>query len=106
MALTPKERERIIEEERVRFEAKQALWAEHCAKHPRRGRWLYALAAVVLAYAVWCHYACGGAGWRNCHHGYGMMGAPGKHCMHGGMHGGMEEAPDEPAAGQPIPKKP
>jgi hypothetical protein len=97
MALTPKERERIIEEERVRFETKQALWAEHCAKHPRRGRWLFWVAALVLALALWHHH-------RACYYGgYGHMGmGPGAHCMHPGWDGAQ---PQEPGA-QPAPKQP
>jgi hypothetical protein len=92
MALSAKERERIIEEERLRFETKQALWAEHCARHPRRHRWLWALGAVLLVLAVWHHHACGGYG---CYRG-GMM----EHrCPYHG------ETTD-PGAGQPIPKQP
>jgi len=98
MALTPKERERIIEEERVRFEAKQALWAEHCARRPRRGRWLFWVAAAILAYALWAHHAC--AYGRGCHWGMG----PGYRCpYHGDM---MPGGPDGVQPGQPIPKQP
>lgn len=62
MALSAKERERIVEEERLRFETRQALHAEACAKHPRRGRWLWWLAALALAYAAYSHIVCG-RGW-------------------------------------------
>jgi hypothetical protein len=93
MALSQKEKDRIIEEEQVRFEAKQALWAEHCAKHPRRGRWLWVVAVAVLGYALWCHLACGQG---SCRHGVGMGGHK---C---GSHGQMMD----PEAGQPIPKQP
>lgn len=98
MALSPKEREKIIEEEKLRYETRQALHAEACAKHPRRGRWLWWLAAGILAYAAYCHYACGRGGcW---HRGHGMMGASCKH------HGMMMDPNPDVEAGQPIPKKP
>lgn len=95
MALSAKERERIIEEERLRFETKQALWAEHCARHPRRHRWLWAVAALVVGYLVWCHFACGGV--STCHR--DGMGMTGHKCPY---HGEMAD----PDAGQPIPKQP
>lgn len=88
MALSPKEREKIVEEERLRFETRQALHAEACAKHPRRGRWLWWAALILLGYAAWCWMACGGGfcGHRgmSCRHGgYGMMdGHGGKPCPH------------------------
>jgi hypothetical protein len=102
MALSPKEREKIIEEERLRYETRQALHAEACAKHPRRGRWLWWLAAGLLAYAAWCWIACGGGsclrggaeGHAGCKHGQAKAG-----CMHG--QGGADGV--EP--GQPIPDK-
>lgn len=87
MALTPKERDRIIEEETLRHEIRQSLHAKACAQHPRRGRWLWAAAAVALAWFAWCHYACGG---RSC-----LMGGPGCR-MHGGM---MMEGKRCPAQG-------
>jgi hypothetical protein len=94
MALSPKERERIIEEERLRFETKQALWAEQCARRPRHRRWLWLLAIAAVGYALWCHLACGGP-YRACRYD-GMMG---RHCPYHG------ETTD-PGAGQPIPKQP
>lgn len=101
MALSPKEREKIIEEERLRYETRQALHAEACAKHPRRGRWFWWLGALILAYAAYSHLACG-RGW--CSH-WGAGCKAGHHrmaCKHPGM---MDAHPDvEP--GQPIPKKP
>lgn len=97
MALSPKEREKIIEEETLRFKTRQDLHAAACASHPRRGRWLFWLAAAIVAYAVWCWVACGGGAW-------GMHGWGG-HCKHAGMGQGrgcqhsqmMEEAEDDKA---------
>lgn len=119
MALTPKERAKIVEEETLRYETRQALHTEACAKHPRRRRWLWWLAALVLAYAAYSYFACG-RGWcrswgASCKAGaHGMMGHAGceKPCCKGGhgsacKHGAgmMDENPDV-EAGQPIPKKP
>lgn len=115
MALSPKEREKIIEEEKLRYETRQALHAEACAKHPRRGRWLWWLAAGILAYAAYSYFACG-RGW--CRHWgagckAGVHGAWGGHacckdkggpaCKHHGM---MMDANPDVEEGQPIPKKP
>ena len=110
MALSPKEREKIIEEERLRYETRQALHAEACAKHPRRGRWLWWLALALLAFAAYSWFSCGGAfcGRRmGMGAGMGPMGAwhgqmP-PHCMHGPM-GQDGDAGVKP--GQPIPDKP
>jgi hypothetical protein len=115
MALSPKERERIIEEERLRFETRQALQAEACAKHPRRGRWLWLAALVLLGYAVWTWMACGG---RACGHAglacrYGhfgsMKGQPGMGWggFHGGKscHGAPEDDQEDVLPGQAIPEK-
>ena len=97
MALTPKERERIIEEEQLRYETRQTLHREACAKH-RPNRWLWRIAIVVLAIAAWCHFSCGDG--PSCRHGFGMMGA-GKHCLYHG-----EGAQDGVEPGQPIPQAP
>lgn len=106
MALSPKERKKIIEEEKLRFETRQSLQAEACARHPRRGRWLWWLALILLACAAYNWFSCGGA---FCGHrmGMGPMGAwhgqmP-PHCM---QHGPM--GPDDASGvkpGQPIPDK-
>ena len=94
MALTPKERARIIEEEQLRYETRQQLHREQCAqKHPRRRLWWIVL--IVLAVAAYCHFSCGeGSCW---HHG-GMMGK--HHCAMGEMPG-----PDGVEPGQPVPPK-
>ncbi len=96
MALTTKERERIIEEEKLRYETRQTLHHEACAKHKPR-RWLWWVVAALIAYAAYCHFFCGGA---SCHHGMGMGMGAGKHCVHPGM-----EGPDEVEPGQPLPGK-
>lgn len=98
MALSAKEREKIVEEETLRYQTRQSLHHEACAKHPRRGRWLWILAAAILAYAAWSYAFCGGA---RCP----FMGAHGAvpMCHHGGM--GMDMGQDV-QPGQPIPKKP
>ena len=90
MALTPKDREKIIEEETLRFETRQNLHAQACATHPRCGRWLWVLAVVALGWALWCHFMCGGASCMVGHRMPGMM--EGKRCqMHGEMMGGVED---------------
>jgi hypothetical protein len=119
MSLSPNEREKFIEEERLRFESRQALHAEACAKHPRRGRWLWWVGVAVLAYGTWTFFACGPRGF--CHYGHpgcvygmgygagmgpGMMGMGGRPCLHGMQ--GMAQPDDDSAVkpGQPVPKKP
>ena len=98
MALTPKERARIIEEETLRFETRQALHHAACSQHRPR-RWLWRIAIVVLVLAAWMHFFCGGFG--SCRHGEGMMGAPGHHCLY---HADGADTGVEP--GQPIPQAP
>ncbi len=89
MALSPKERENIVEEETLRFQTRAGLGAP-----PRggcRGRlWLWCLAFFVLGYAVHglclrgachepCPYAMGGSSWH-CPYAQGPAapsGAPG-----------------------------
>lgn len=80
MALSPKERERIIEEETLRFTTRRDLQAQACASHPRRGRWLWVLALALLALVLWHHGRCCRMGMA-CHGGIGMMGMEG--CHHG-----------------------
>jgi hypothetical protein len=104
MALTPKEREKIVEEETLRFETRNNLHMQACAKHPRRGRWLWVLGAVLLGWALYCHFMCGGAscfkGGPGCKVGHHGMMMEGKKCPHGGMMGGAE---DQVEPGQPLP---
>lgn len=98
MALTPKEREKIIEEETLRYETRQALHEAACGRH-RPNRWLWWLAAAGLAYFAYCHFVCGDS--MSCHHGYGMGGPAGKHCLYHG-----QGADDGVEPGQPIPQAP
>jgi hypothetical protein len=101
MALSAKERERIIEEEQLRFETRQSLAREHCGKH-RPSRWLWWIAGIVILCAVFAHRHCGDG---RCPMGYGHA-----TCMHGNGQGwpqgewkgdGAEKG--EPA--QPVPPK-
>jgi hypothetical protein len=93
MALTPKDREKIVEEETLRYETRQALHRAACAQH-RPNRWLWWLAVAALGYVVYCWAFCGG---MSCLHHGGMMG---KHCAYSQMQGaeGMEP-------GQALPPK-
>jgi hypothetical protein len=93
VALSPKERERIIEEEQLRFETRQTLSREHCAKH-RPNRWLWWVALVVVAYFAFCHS-------NRCPMGYGggWMHGEGKSCHHGDWADGADKAePSQPLA--------
>lgn len=96
MALTPKERERIVEEEKLRYETRQTLHRESCAKH-KPSRKLWWIGAIVLGYLAYCHFVCGDVSCAWGKHG-GMMN--GKHCT---MHEPMLEGAAEP--GQPVPAK-
>ena len=105
MALSPKDQERIIEEEKLRFKIRQDLQAEACARHPRRGRWLWVVALLVLGWALWHHACgryCGMEGGLACHHG-DMMGMPGACSHRGWMVPPPGGAPDDGAA-PPAPK--
>jgi hypothetical protein len=101
MALSAKERERIIEEEQLRYETRQTLHREHCAKN-RPSRWLWRIAIIAVAYFVLSYAFCGGA---RCPMGYGYHGGwmhgGGKVCDHGDWVGEAEKG--EP--GQPLPPK-
>ncbi len=107
MALSPKDRERIIEEETLRYKTRQDLHAQACASHPRRGRWLRWVAGAIFIYALWCWMACGaGMG------GWGMHGWGG-HCASQGMskgkackHSMMESDDAEDEANPPAPVVP
>jgi hypothetical protein len=84
MALSPKEREQIVEEETLRHETRRNLHAQACAQRGGRGRWLWYVAFFALGFAAhglcdracpWSHAACA---WDAA----GAM-APGHHCMLG-----------------------
>ncbi|HXC65166.1 MAG TPA: hypothetical protein VNZ67_12460 [bacterium] len=96
MALSAKEQERIIEEEKLRFKIRQDLHAEACARHPRRGRWLWVLAALVAVWVLWMHGRCCLFGAYSCHS--GMGGRPGMGCPY---HGGMMPPADQDSAAGP-----
>lgn len=104
MALSAKEREKIVEEETLRYETRRDLHkGRSCTKGScRRGRcsWLWILAAAILAYAAWSYAFCGRGG-RHCP----FMGSEGATpmCHHGGM--GMDMGQDAPPS-QTSPKKP
>lgn len=99
MALSPKEREKIIEEETLRYETRQNLHKQYCAGRPVRWPWI--VLGALLVYALWAHIFCGGQGCDYRHMGGGMSG--GHKCT------GMMWAPDESKGvepGQPVePKK-
>jgi hypothetical protein len=94
MALSPKERERIIEEEQLRFETRKTLMRESCAKH-RPSRLLWWVAAAALIFAIYSHFACGGP---SC----AWSGHEGRRCPYSGA----TAVPDKDAGvepGQPLP---
>ena len=91
MGLSPKEQDRIIEEEKLRFKVRQDLHAQACAQHPCRGRWLWVLALLVLAWVLWMHGRCCPFGAYSCH----GMGRAGVGCPY---HGSMLPPPDGDSA--------
>jgi hypothetical protein len=105
MPLSPKEQERIIEEETLKFETRQNLHAKACASHPRRGRWLWYLVFFVLGFAFhgflgrFCPYGESHCQWQ----GYGM----GHHCMMGQdmAPGGGDGKDSDNSDGSQQPKK-
>ena len=102
MALSAKERERIIEEEQLRYETRQTLHREACAKH-RPNRWLWWLAVAAVAYVVYCFAFCGGARCPMGYHGSWMHGAK---CSHqGDWKGEWKEEAEQGEPGQPVPPK-
>ena len=75
MALSPKEREKIVEEETLRFETRQNLHSARCSRsHGRRFGWLWLLAFFILGYAVHglCSRACPWEGGGHCMYAAGM----------------------------------
>ncbi|HTA16784.1 MAG TPA: hypothetical protein VK786_03475 [bacterium] len=97
MALSPKERESIVEEETLRFETRQNLHSARCSRgHGRRFGWPWLLAFFILGYAV--HGLCG----RACPWEGGMLSG---HCMYsGGM--APQDGQAAPSTGAPDQSKP
>ena len=89
MALSPKDRERIIEEETLRYETRQNLCKKYCAE--RRVRWPWVVLGAVLVYALWAHIFCGG---ERCD--YRHMGMAGHKCA------GMPWAPENEKGNAPV----
>ena len=86
MALTPKEREKIIEEETLRYETRKNL----CGNHGSKWRWLWRLVGILFLISllgrVFCgHGACG----------YRGMNGYGHHCT-------MGQQDDAGVPGQPV----
>jgi hypothetical protein len=90
VALTPKERERIIEEETLRYETRRNLMHQHCSSRPRR--WPWVLLGLALVWLLYTHIFCGGMGYGSSCHSWG----PKAHCPY--------EAQEEAGAapGQPL----
>jgi hypothetical protein len=53
VALSAKERERIIEEETLRFETRRNLHKKSCAERPVRWPWI--ILGILLVYGLWSH---------------------------------------------------
>src|SRR4051812_47112145 len=93
MELPEKEKERIIAEEKVRFEAKRQLWKDAAGGHGwggegscggwgrRRGVWKGFLLGILVSW-IFGTVVC--KRWSHCSYdgGYGMMG---RGCAHGSM---------------------
>ncbi|HTB22465.1 MAG TPA: hypothetical protein VK914_07145 [bacterium] len=101
MALSPKEREQIVEEETLRFETRQSLHAAKCSRgHGRRFSWLWLLAFFALGYAVHglcgrgCPFDGGSCRWRA-----GML--PG-HCLYGSAAPDGQDSAGVPASPAPA----
>jgi hypothetical protein len=69
VSLSPKERERIIEEETLRYETRRNLHKKACAERPVR--WPWVVLGALLVYALWAHIFCGsgscGHSLASCH---------------------------------------
>jgi hypothetical protein len=102
VALTPKERERIIEEETLRYETRRNLMHQYCSSRPRR--WPWVLLGLALVWLLYSHIFCGGMG---C--GYGSSGCAGHawgpraHCPYEAQEEGGA-APGQPVAPAPAKK--
>jgi hypothetical protein len=111
MALSPKDREQIIDDETLRHEIRRNLHAQACAQRGGRGRWLWFAAFFALGYAAHA-LSCGACPWGRASCGMGGPGAmmPGHHCMMGeGMlpPGAEPDAAKAPGAeSQPAGTKP
>ena len=95
MALSEKDREKIVEEEKLRFETRRGLQGEYCGRHHRSRWWVWAL---VILGALWLHrHSCGGYGGRGaCMHGMGGWGGGCKH--HSQMWQDQDDGEDEDEA--------
>jgi hypothetical protein len=93
MALSPKERERIIEEETLRYETRRNLHHQYCSSRPRRWPWI--LIGILAVCFLYNHIFCRGGycGWGHERMGY--------HC------GGMNWAPQQDESKtEPAPQAP
>jgi len=97
--LSPKEREKIVEEETLRFETRHNLQGNSCGRPCGRHRWLWFLAFFILGYAV--HGLVRRGCPMGCH--WDAM-APGHHCVMGeGLASKGPDGADGSAAAQPKP---
>jgi hypothetical protein len=92
VALSPKERERIIEEETLRYETRRNLHKKACAERPVR--WPWVVLGLLLVYLLWSHIFCRG---ESC--GLGMSNF--KHCPYQGSNWAPEDNSGV-APGQPV----
>jgi hypothetical protein len=98
VALSQKDREKIIEEETLRYETRANLHKKACAERPVRWPWI--LGGALLVYALWAYIFCGPGACSfhgdSCRGKFGMH--KGKSC-----HGMMYQDPNpDIAPGQPI----
>ncbi len=96
MALSPKDRERIIEEETLRYETRQNLCKKACNDRPLR--WPWVVLGALLVYGLWCYVFCA-PGSGSCGH-HGKMGMKSGHKCSSMMWAPEENKDVEP--GQPV----
>jgi|GEM_PF-1813839 len=108
MALSPEEREKIIEVETLKFETRKNMQSGNCHRSRCGGmRWLWFLAFFILGYAIhglcdrMCPWHQSSCAWQGMGPGMGM--ASGGHCMFG--HGMMPPDGQE-GTGAPGPVSP